>query len=87
MARCPNISKYWVRCRVGAAGSSKVCAKLTPWSGDCVTPRTVAGGVRPNASSTVGTMSVMCAYWVRTAPRAWIPAGQCTRNGSAVPPR
>jgi hypothetical protein len=24
MARWPSISKYWVRCRVGAAGSSKV---------------------------------------------------------------
>ena len=43
MARCPNISKYWVRCRVGAAGSSKVWAKLTPWIGDWVTPR-IAGG-------------------------------------------
>ena len=44
IARWPNISKYWVRWRVGAAGSSKVCAKLTPWIGDWVTPRMVAGG-------------------------------------------
>jgi hypothetical protein len=32
--RWPNISKYCVRCRVAAAASSKVCAKLTPWIDD-----------------------------------------------------
>jgi hypothetical protein len=36
--RWPNISKYWIRCRVGAAGSSKVWAKLTPLIGAWTTP-------------------------------------------------
>ena len=64
MARWPNISKYCVWCRVSASGSSKVWAKLTPCSGDWVTPRMVAGGSSPSASRTVGTMSMMCAYWL-----------------------
>ena len=85
--RWPNISKYWVRCRVGAAASSKVWAKLTPWIGAWVTPLIVAGGSTPRASRTVGTMSMMCAYWSRISPRAWMPFGQCTRNGSQAPPR
>ena len=87
MARCPNISKYWTRCRVGASASSKECAKLTPCSGDWVTPLIAAGGCRPSAFRTVGTRSTTCAYWVRTAPRALMPCGQWTRNGSVVPPR
>ena len=87
MARWPNISKYWVLWRLGAAASANVCAKLTPWIGDWATPRIASGGSTPSTSSTVGTMSMMCAYWVRTSPRAAIPAGQCTRNGSLVPPR
>ncbi len=69
------------------AASSKVWAKLTPWMGDWVTPLIAAGGVRPSASRTVGTMSMMCANWVRISPRALKPRGQCTRNGSLVPPR
>ena len=87
MARWPNISKYWVRWRVGASASSKVCAKLTPCIGLCVTPLIVAGGVMPSASRMVGTMSMRWAYWVRTSPRARMPAGQWTRNGSLAPPR
>ena len=56
-----------------AAGSSKVCAKLTPCSGDCGTPRIVAGGSIPSTSSTVGTMSMMCAYCSRTSPVCVMP--------------
>ena len=41
----------------------------------------------PRRSSTVGTMSMMWAYWVRTSPRALMPAGQETMNGSVEPPR
>ena len=41
----------------------------------------------PSRSSTVGTMSMMWAYWVRTSPRALMPAGQGTMNGSLEPPR
>ena len=62
-------------------------AKLTPWSGAWVTPRIAAGGSMPSRSSTVGTMSMMCAYWVRTSPLAVMPAGQWTMNGSLAPPR
>ncbi len=76
MARWPSISKYWVWCRLAAAASSKVWAKLTPSMGDWVTPRIVAGGSTPSRSSTVGTMSMTCAYWVRTSPLALMPAGQ-----------
>ena len=55
----PNISKYCVVCLDFAAGSSNVCAKLTPSSiGDCVTPRIDVGASRPSASRTVGTMSI-----------------------------
>ena len=32
-------------------------------------------------------MSMMWAYCVRTSPRALIPAGQETMNGSVEPPR
>ncbi len=67
--------------------SSKVWPKLTPWIGDWVTPLTAAGGSTPSAASTVGTMSTMCAYWVRTSPRALMPFGQWTTNGSQAPPR
>ncbi len=87
MARCPNISKYWVWCLVGASASSKVWAKLTPSMGAWVTPRIAAGGSMPRASSTVGTMSMMWAYWVRISPCAVILAGQDTMHGSVVPPR
>ena len=44
-------------------------------------------GSSPSRSSTVGTMSMMCAYWVRTSPFALMPFGQCTMNGSDEPPR
>ena len=77
--------------RVVVAGGRGVveasCAKLTPCSGDWVTPRIVAGGSMPSTSSTVGTMSMMCAYCVRTSPRAAMPRGQETMNGSEAPPR
>ncbi len=46
-----------------------------------------AGGSRPSASRTVGTMSMMCVYCVRTSPRALIPLGQQTMNGSLTSPR
>ena len=62
-------------------------AKLTPWIGDCVTPRIVFGGSTPSRSSTVGTMSMMWAYWARTSPLDAIPFGQWTMNGSDTPPR
>ena len=48
MARCPSISKYCVPCRPGASASANVCAKLTPCSGDWVTPRIVSGGSAPS---------------------------------------
>ena len=32
-------------------------------------------------------MSMAWQYWRRTPPRAWMPAGQETISGSAVPPR
>ena len=41
----------------------------------------------PSASSTVGTMSMAWAYWVRISPLAVMPLGQATMKGSAVPPR
>jgi hypothetical protein len=65
----------------------KVWAKLTPSIGAWVTPRMVAGGWMPRASSTVGTRSMMCPYWVRISPRAVILAGQEMMHGSVVPPR
>ena len=74
-------------CLDGAAASSNVCAKLTPSSGVWVAPCSFAGGAMPSASSTVGTMSIACAYCVRTSPRAAIPAGQARTNGSVEPPR
>ncbi len=52
-----------------------------------MTPRIAAGGSMPSTSSTVGTMSMMCAYCVRTSPLAAMPWGQCTMNGSETPPR
>jgi hypothetical protein len=64
-----------------------VCAKLTPCRGDWVTPRITLGGSMPSRSRTVGTMSMMCAYWVRTWPPAVICCGQQTMNGSLAPPR
>ena len=87
MARWPSISKYWVWRLLSAEGSSSVWAKLTPCSGDWVTPRIALGGSMPSRSSTVGTMSMMCAYWVRTSPLAVIRCGQDTMNGSLAPPR
>ncbi len=62
-------------------------AKLTPWKGDWVMPRIVAGGSMPSRSRTVGTMSMMCAYCGRTSPLLLIPFGQETMNGSQAPPR
>jgi len=62
-------------------------ARLTPWMGDCVTPRTGAGASRPSASSTVGTMSIACPYCVRIWPLALMPLGQWTMKGSETPPR
>jgi hypothetical protein len=62
-------------------------ANDTPWIGDCVTPRMACGGSTPIASSTVGTMSMTCAYWWRISPLPLIPFGQCTMKGSATPPR
>ena len=38
-SRSTGCGAWWAR-----SASSSVCAKLTPWSGDCVTPRIVAGG-------------------------------------------
>jgi hypothetical protein len=55
--------------------------------GDCVTPRIAPGGSTPMASSTVGTMSIACAYCVRISPRAAMPAGHAMMNGSVEPPR
>jgi hypothetical protein len=45
-----------------AFASLKVCAKLKPCIGDCVTPRICVGGSTPSASSTVGTISMAWAY-------------------------
>ena len=41
----------------------------------------------PSRSSTVGTMSMMWAYWVRTSPLALIRFGHEMMNGSVEPPR
>jgi hypothetical protein len=45
------------------------------------------GASSPSASSIAGTMSMACAYWLRTSPRARILAGHETTNGSVAPPR
>ena len=47
-----------------------------------------SGGVMPTSSSTVGTMSMACAYWRRTPPPsvARRPAEARTMQGSATPP-
>ncbi len=82
IARWPIISKYWVWWCVSAPGSSRVWAKLTPWSGLWVTPLMVAGGSMPRRSSTVGTMSMRCAYCGRISPLLGMPFGQETMNGS-----
>jgi hypothetical protein len=46
-----------------------------PCIGDWLTPRIWAGGWTPSRSSTVGTMSMMCAYCVRTSPLGPEPLG------------
>ena len=60
---------------------------LTPSIGAWATPLMAAGIGISSTSSTVGTTSMACVNCVRTSPRARMPAGQCTTNGSAVPPR
>ena len=49
--------------------------------------RIVSGGSIPSASSTVGTMSMAWANWVRSSPLALMPFGHETMNGSETPPR
>jgi hypothetical protein len=45
-----------------------------------------AGISTPQHSRMVGTMSVQWWYWWRTAPRAFIPAGQWMASGLQTPP-
>src|SRR5262249_16889543 len=55
-------------CSDRVLASSNDDLRLNPCSGDCVTPRICVGGSMPNASSTVGTMSIAWQYWLRISP-------------------
>jgi hypothetical protein len=58
-----------------------------PLEGRLDDPAELGRGLDPQGIKDGGTMSMAWAYWLRTSPLAWIPAGQWTMMGSLMPPR
>jgi hypothetical protein len=87
MERCPIISKYCVRCLLGAPASSSAWAKLSPSMGGLGDALDDGGRLDPerlqDRGNHVDGMPVLGAHF----PLGLDPLGQWTMKGSLMPPR